>query len=280
MMTPMFEGSAALLPCGGVVFEADGSLSHEPVDWSSPVLRDANTVFDLERFKTPRRPFSLGKLTPQQATCMAAALGATKITDMPIRFPGSNFRVPQRYVQFVPILQRVANFERRINRRCFDEYYCYLTVHQTVVPRGRRQRPSPCHVDGFQGMRWRPKVRGNRSYVVANELPTVFHEQSFDLSHLDEAKHNFFFEMDRQVQAAGGKFAWQPEQNELVMMDCYCVHQGACAVEEVWRTFLRISFEVRQFDHIDNAHNPLFDYDWPMFDRHIGKLGLSVWTPG
>lgn len=264
------------LPTDGIYIEAHPELSLEVIDPSSPIILGLNKTFDLSQFRIARRPHSLGLLTDQEAAMLSAQLGAPKVTDLPIKFPGSNFRLPGVYAQLAPLIRRIANFERRINPNCFDEYYCYLTVHQSLVAAGAKQRPSPCHVDGFQGARWRPKVRTNHSYLVASSLPTVFHEQAFALEHLDDARHNFFWEMNSQVEEAAGAHAWMPEANELVLMDCYCVHQGTAADIEVFRTFVRVSFEVRIFDHIDNGVNPLFAYDWPRADRHIGTLGLTI----
>lgn len=265
---------------GGYLLEPNAELSTEILDPHSLVLNGINSVFNLGGFKQPRLPFSLGLLTEHELAAMLDGHGAeSKDTDVPIKFPGSNFRIPSKYRQLIPLISRIANIERRINARCYDEYYCYLTLHQSFVRKGLRQRPSPCHVDGFQGARWPGKVRCNHSYVVCNALPTVFHRQSMSLDHLDDTRHNFFLEMDRQVREAGGINAWSPLPAELLLMDCYCVHHGACALEDVWRVFVRVSFEVRIFDHIDNGRNPMFAYDWPMVDRHIGKLGLETWKP-
>lgn len=275
-------------PAGVPLLSADGAIfidpnpdeSKEPIDLASPVIAGLNSIFDLGQFKLARRPFSLGRLSVVEAELLVADRQVPKITDLPIKFPGSNIRLPGVYAQFAPTVRRIANFERRVNPRCYDEYYCYLTVQQGWVKAGLRQRPSPCHVDGFQGRRVRPKVRCNHSYVVSNAVPTIYHVQPFDLDHLDEARHNFFWEMNRQVELVNGVNAWTPSNNEIVLMDCYCVHRGGVALVDVFRTFVRISFEVRIFDHIDNGHNPLFAYDWPLVDRHIEKLGLSIWQPG
>ncbi len=264
---------------GAFVFEADPSKSREPLDPTSRVLQRINSTFDLSEFQNPAQPFSLGKLPRAESLLLRADFGAPKISDLVVRMPGSQFRVPRELGQAVPTIKRAANFARRINPRCFDEYYCYVTLQQGWVERSTAQRPSPCHVDGLQGARHQPKVRCNHSFIVSTAAPTVWYVVPVELRHLDDAKHNLFYEMDRQVKLSNGANAWSPESNELVLMDCYCIHQGGLAQRRLWRTFLRISFEVRIFDHIDNAHNPLFAYDWPLADRHIGKLGLVRWEP-
>lgn len=63
-------------------------------------------------------------------------------------------------------------------------------------------------------------------------------------------------------------------------MDCYSVHRSVenDGPAKVFRTWMRLSFEERRrvFDRLGNAHNPLFDYDWPMVDRDIEQLGLRA----
>ena len=50
--------------------------------------------------------------------------------------------------------------------------------------------------------------------------------------------------------------------------------RGDAAPERVYRTWIRLSFEVRKFDRLGNAHNPMFDYDWEMVSRDIESLNL------
>jgi hypothetical protein len=107
----------------------------------------------------------------------------------------------------------------------------------------------------------------------------VYYAQPFDFARLDEARHNFFWEMNRQVAATCSAHAWSPAPYELSLMDCYTVHRGAPAPAEVHRTWVRVSFEVRVFDRLGNAHNPLFDYAWPMVPRDIEGLGLVPFDP-
>ncbi|MFO0617651.1 MAG: hypothetical protein U0414_33965 [Polyangiaceae bacterium] len=245
----------------------------------SPILDDLNSVWDLARFHVPRRPIRIGVLEPGERAAFSLRGRAPRTLDLPIKFPGSAFRVPSEFEQFRPVIQRVADAEARLNAACFDEYYAYLTVDQGLVRPGALQREAPCHVDGFQGARVRPKTRINHSYVVSDALPTVYYEQPFDFSALDEAKHNFFWEMNRQVAATKSAFAWSPEPFELSMIDAYTVHRGDAAEQETYRTWLRISFEVRVFDRMGNAHNPLFAYDWAMVPRDIEGLGLVPFDP-
>lgn len=264
---------------GGVRFRGDARRNQVAIPTDSPIIQVLNQPFDLANFKIARRPISLGVLPPEELAILASDHGLPRTLDMPIKFPGSEGRLPAELAPCAPIVRRVFNFERAINARCFDEYYCYLTVDAGWVELGQLQREAPCHVDGFQGARWRPKVRGNHTYTVANAIGTNYYVQPFDFDLLDEEKHDFFWEMNRQVALTNSRFAWHPEDGELTLMDCYSVHRGRQATVRIWRTFVRISFEVRIFDRLGNAHNPMFQYDWPMVPRDIEALNLVAFDP-
>lgn len=247
-----------------------------PSKEESPIIADLNTVWDINKFLTPRKPVSLGKLTPEQLKVFATP-GVARTLDMPIKFPGSNFRIPQSLLQFKEVIELVANYEATINDKCFDEYYCYMTVDQGWVKPDTLQREAPCHVDGFQGARYNPKTKINHTYVVGDSIPTTYYLQPFDLRALDEAKHNFFWEMNNIVAKTKSEHAWTPENGEINMIDAYTVHRGSEAQELTFRTWIRLSFEVRKFDRLGNAHNPLFQYDWEMIERDIESLNLVAY---
>jgi hypothetical protein len=256
-----------------------GRPGHAPaVDPAHPIIANLNGIWDLAQFQVARRPVSLGVLSAGELAELSQP-GLPRVLDMPIKFPGSDVRVPAELARVVPTLRRIFDAEAALNRSCLDEYYAYLTVDQGPVSPGRLQREAPCHVDGFQGARWCPKVRCNHSYVVADAVPTTYYVQPFDFSGLDEARHNFFWEMNRQVALTGSRHAWRPRPGELCLIDGYTVHRGSPASEPVVRTWIRVSFEVRIFDRLGNAHNPMFAYDWPMVRRDIEGLSLVAFDP-
>lgn len=262
----------------GVCISPEAKASKEHIDRESSVVKDLNSIWDLKKFLEPRKPLTVGIMNAEELTEFGT-WGVPRVLDMPIKFPGTDFRLPKELAQFAPLIQRVANYESRINPDCYHEYYCYLTVDQSVVQPSTLQREAPCHVDGFQGARWNPKVRINHTYVATDAIPTTYYLQPFDFSALDDAKHNFFWEMNRQVALANSAHAWKPAAGEINLMDAYCVHRGSPAEVETPRTWIRLSFEVRVFDRLGNAHNPMFDYDWLMVPRDIEGLNLVPFDP-
>lgn len=248
-----------------------------PIDLNSPIIKDLNTVWDVEKFKTARTPLSLGVI-PEEERTLFCKPGVPIIRDMPIKFPNSDVRLPIELSQFENTIRKILEIEKAINPD-YDEYYCYLEVDQGEVRPGTLQRELPCHVDGLQGARTNPKVKINHSYIVGSALPTIFYNQPFDLSRLDETKHNFFWEMNRQVRETNSAHAVQGQPWEIQLMDAYTVHRGCEATEPVFRTWIRLSFEVRIFDRVGNTKNPLFDYNWKMEPRDIEDLHLVAFDP-
>ena len=266
------------LGAAGLRIEPDPKASLPELPGDSPILAKIGTIWDTENFKVARRPVELGQV-PEGERAALVRPGMPRILDMPIKFPGSEFRLPAELAQLRWLVQRVADLELAVNPRHYDEFYCYLTVDQGPVRGGVLQREAPCHVDGFQGARWRPKVRINHTYTVTDCLPTAYYVQPFDLGGLDEARHNFFWEMNNLVAKTGSAHAWHAAPWELTLMDAYTVHRGAAAEVDSYRTWVRLSFEVRIFDRLGNAHNPMFRYDWDMVPRDIEGLGLVAWDP-
>lgn len=247
---------------------------------ASPVLADLHSIFDLARFGIPRGPVRLGTLTRKELAVFTRP-GAVRVLDMPIKMPDcAEYRLPRALAQFAPTLQRIVDVEHAVNPH-HAEYHAYLTIDQRWVEPGTLHREAPCHVDGFQGARWRPKCRTNHTYTVSDVLPTAYYVQPFDFTGLDERVHDYFWEMNAQVADTREAHRWQPAPAELTLMDCYCVHRGVenTGPSRVFRTWLRLSFEERRrvFDRLGNARNPLFDYAWEMVDRDIEQLGLVAY---
>lgn len=258
-----------------VVLVARPEASLVPIDPAAPVIRDIHSIWDLARFREARRPVSLGTLDEAELAVFTRP-GATRVLDLPIQMPDIHeIRLPRALAQFAPTIQRILDFEHRINPHHAD-YYGYLTIDQRVVRAGTLHREAPCHVDGFQGARWQPKCRTNHSYTVSDVLPTAYYVQPFDFTGLDERVHDYFWEMNAQVADTDEAHRWQPAPAELTLMDCYCVHRGVQTERDQHRTWLRLSFEERRrvFDRLGNAHNPLFDYAWEMVERDIEQLHL------
>lgn len=231
---------------------------------NSLIVQEAHQVWNLDKFQTIRKPVIVDNIS------IPTTQDNLRILDMPVKFPGSNeYRLPKEVLPFLDIIKTIAKFEHNV---CDNElgsaleYFAYLTIDQGYISKGVTQRREGCHVDGFQGARIETKTKVNRSYTVSNVEPTEFFIQPFQTNHLDDKVHNFFLDFDEQ---ANEEFLWRPEPNQIVLMDAYTVHRAPVMKENAKRVFLRLSYDVKEFDRKGNTHNPMFDYHWNMVARDI-----------
>jgi hypothetical protein len=219
------------------------------------------SVFTLAEFAQRHPPHVIGNLrdAPDMFGCDAYAL---RILDLPIGLPSARrWYLPDYAERFQPFIECCASAMpgRRLGR------YVYLTVDQGLVKRGTFQRVSGCHVDGFQGVRVNPKVETDISFVVSNTLPTVFYpEQTWDVTGLDPATDDFFAVFAKQ---ADEDRAWRPEPYQVVECSAYTVHRADVAPRDLVRTFLRLTYSVREFDRFGNSINPLLGKLWEYHSR-------------
>lgn len=242
--------------------------------YNQQTMADLHSSWDLKQFAQPRQPFEIGSI-PEPAVFKE---GSTRVLDMPIKLAGSNeYKIPDNLLPFVSLIQKIIDHEHSLlSSDQILKYNAYLTIDQSQVHAGTLQRNSGAHVDGFQGARIAPKTTINHSYVAANSTPTTFFPQAFNFSQLDERVHNIFLEMN--VQANETK-AFQTKPDTLYLMDAYTVHRAEPATEDCFRTFLRVSYDVKPFDRLGNTINPLLNYDWEMVPREAQTTLITYQAP-
>lgn len=218
-------------------------------------------LFDLNEFNRRHDPLVIGTMP---RTLFEFPHYGLRILDMPIKFPNQQPAIPDYAMKFGKFINRCLDHAWPTARDC----YAYLTVDQGLVKAGTSQRTAGAHVDGFQGTRIKDALPHDFGYCASNALPTIFYKQTWDVAHLDKGRDNFFLEFDRQ---AIGLAEWQPTPCDIVYFDAYSVHRGAVATEDVARTFLRLSFSVREYDRLGNSINPLLSYGWRYERRQISK---------
>lgn len=180
--------------------------------------------------------------------------------DMPLRLAGDEvYYLPQEWEALGPLLEKVVACEHAHNPSWRD-YHAYLTVDVSEVEAGEQQRHGGLHVDGFQGVRVEPKTKVNRSYVATTNGGTRYYPQGFAL--VDPRKWNVFQGFD--LQAGEASLA---EEGEVYFMNAYSVHESGLAGRSGLRYFVRLSFDLKEFDRWGNTHNALLDYSWEMVTR-------------
>lgn len=185
---------------------------------------------------------------------------------MPIKFPGNKeYRIPGVLKEYQTIIEKIANVEQK-NNPIIEQCYAYLTIDKKILTPGITTRKGGIHVDGFQGDRINPKLPADHSYIIYDNHPTIFYNQPFYVGeNWKTSCHDYFKGFEKQKKHYN-QITYHPYQ--ILLISAYCLHEAPLVLEEYFRTFFRLSYTVRKFDRLGNAHNPLFDYHWEMKARN------------
>jgi len=97
---------------------------HDPIP-QSPIFERMNTTFTYGGFTGSAAPVSLGNVQNTTRFSAPAAWGDLRILDMPVKFPGSEYRIPECVAHFREVFEKVVAFERAVNPRT-DEFFAYV----------------------------------------------------------------------------------------------------------------------------------------------------------
>lgn len=220
---------------------------------ASPTVRAIDSYWDANQFDVVHVPVPVGEVTDRNAF---QKLGIQRCSHLPIKVPGKEFRVPNEYLNFKEVLDKIFTTEMVINPN-IGSYYAYLTVDQRFVPKGNSQRIKGAHVDGIPRNRENPNSQLiDHQYVVCDCLPTRFYPQKFPQMKLCSLnQHNFFQIFDRLKDESQGL---DVEPFVINLMNAYSVHSATNSKSDLIRTFLRLEFSTLQFDREGNSKNPYF----------------------
>lgn len=214
-----------------------------------------------------------------QIDTSALAQEYQRCLDMPIRLAGEEkFHVPDEWADLVPLIQQIVGVEQAHNPH-WQDYFTYMTVDCKHVEPNEQQRHGGLHVDGFQGERHPIKHKITRNYVLTTNGGTRFYPQRFVVA--DPSRFNVFQGFDLQAERYD-----IAEENTVYFMDAYTVHESGIASRSGLRTFLRVTFDLKEFDREGNTHNSMLEYDWDMVTRkvhhevatpHLADIEASPW---
>ena len=206
-----------------------------------------------------------------------------RVLDMPIKMPGTAFRLPDQIEPFRLMVDAVADHESRFASPPLDALHVYITVDQKTVKQGATGRRAGAHSDGYidDGDRQIDIIAENASliaretgvvthtYIWYDRLPTEFFTLPFPLEDpSDDGSLGTFDEIADSAEP--GEILTYPER-ALLHLTPYVVHRCAVADRDVYRTFVKMSVSDRKFTREGNTRNPLFDYDWKMDKRSPAK---------
>lgn len=158
---------------------------------------------------------------------------------------------------------------RRFVKNCIDELnkmgikwedrYCYLTIDQNLVVPGKTQREEGWHIDGMQGDEVVEKKQADFQFIWADEIPTKFCTQIFDISNMNPSIHNVFNYLGKQVKE---NYCYMLEKNKIYLMNPYHLHTATKSDKKTWRRFVRLSFTNTPITSVKMVVNPDMIYNY------------------
>lgn len=224
--------------------------------------------FFSEKLKEDERVFSYERYVEEIHSPVKVAIDDHSFSmmpqclDMPIRLAGeTDYKLPTNWIALKETLEQLISIEHKHNPN-WKDYHTYITVDNRPVKVGQQQRHGGLHVDGFQGERINPKTKITRNYVATTNGGTQFWNQRFIVA--DPKKFNVFKGFDLQID--GDPFIAEP--NNFYFMNAYTVHESGFAEFDGDRIFVRLTYDLKEFDRLGNTKNPHLNYNWNMVQRN------------
>lgn len=218
------------------------------IDADNPAYQSMFKPFNLKQYLYVRPPIDMGLMEDIPSNIVPNVLR------MPIKYPGTPYYIPNELKRIIPLINRISEYEAFINQ-WHNDCFCHLTFDYSDIEPGTYHRFPGFHGDGIQGTKLTPKVNVEHSYILTTAIPTEFCLQPFFLSHLDEAKHNFFLEFDKQAKEEN---VYGTIPNHLYLIDPYMVHRTPKIKKKCRRLFMRITYAFSELEHPKNTINPMF----------------------
>jgi hypothetical protein len=252
-----YRGNFPALSDSGIRFEPETVPLTNSI-WESKAFSHLHKTWSMDGFDTLSLPTAIGEVGDSPAF---DRIVAPDVENMPLKFPGTDVRLPAEYAAVSDIVRRIVNVRASMDAASYHESYFYLTWTQIRIAPFRTQRRSGLHVDGMQGKERPTKTPPETTFIVSNSLPTVFVNQVYDVKNFDTARYNLFREFEAQTDHRN-EFTTDPYV--IYMIDAFAVHRPQMALRDTRRTFLKMVCS-------RNADNP-------MFDRKIAKIepGLDL----
>lgn len=236
---------------------SEESTAYSPQGLWTPVIDPDNIIyyslfkeFNVNNFLSPRLPIDMGW------TDITGWIDCKiNVLRMPLKFPGTIYQVPRELSALLPLIKRCAEYEAFINKN-HNECFCHITFDRSIIEPGQYHRYPGFHGDGIQGTKLTPKEIVEHSYILTTSPPTEFCLQPFFLKHLDEAKHNYFLEFDKQAHENN---IYSSLADHLYLIDPYMVHRTPVIKTKNERIFVRITYAFTELQHPKNTINPLFE---------------------
>lgn len=181
---------------------------------------------------------------------------------LPVMMPGRwDVRIPQNLAWAGGFVTAALTELLKRDLLPFNSY-AYLTAkHLWVTPDNIGNRPG-WHIDGY--------LSDDLNIIWSDKYPTEVCVQDFNLTP-DHTKS--MIEMEQQVKEENIRTYGE---GSMLLLTPEIVHRPPAIKESGMRTFLKLSISKDQYNLKGNAHNYLFDYEWDMCERQVGRNTPAV----
>lgn len=200
----------------------------------------AKNLLDLKFFNQTSQPLPCGE------NVYSCPFDNQYILRMMVRSPtSSGFQIPPELDWLYESIMWLNSNQITNN---FHNEYVYVTVRHGIVT---SETDDQWHVDGFS-MRV-PHVP-EQNYICSSVNPTEFAIQPFPIpDDFDPFQHNIHNFLQDSVNVE----PWQGVENQVYLIDPYCVHRRPSQTQSTMRTFWRISFIPIEIEDDTCTQNPL-----------------------
>ena len=240
---------------------------------SSPIFDHMHQPRDPTVYQVPRKAILIGTVN---RPCEFSKAGPPEINvnNMVVKLPASDkVYIPTVLKQVRTTIQQILDYEYAIDPIAND-YYAYITIRQGWVKAGKTQSHPSIHVDGLQGAKYAKKLLPGHSYFVADGIPTRFYYQPFNFS--EHSVDEYDFRTLMALQARIDKSYLIDKPHGIYLIDPYMVHQPTVALQDTFRTFLRLQFTQKQFVKTDDMDNPMLTYKSTKEGSHTIPTDLKM----
>jgi len=215
------------------------------------IERNSKSAISLEPFKELNYPLSLGEVE------LDVPDDRIYILRMPIRSYHSGFQIPEELKWCRPL---IAVAEVNQKKMKVNHPFCYITIRSGLVT---STTDDEWHVDGFS-----TKITHlpEQNYIWVDRVPTEWTVQGINFPEdFDPLVHNVHRFIQRSLR---GNVIQTCEPKRVYCMDPYVIHRRPHMYEDVYRTFIRVSFTPIEIQDRNNTFNDLL----PMVSNRDGVM--------
>lgn len=216
--------------------------------------KETESTFDLSYLEFTREPIEVASFSFNQFTDKRVNHYMLKNNDEST-FSFGDFEEDSEITKFVNLCVDEC---KRLNLD-WQNRWCYLTIDQMLVEKGKSQREFGWHIDGMQGDEVAQKVPADFQFIWADATPTKFCTKTFNIEGLDPSKHNVFNWLGRQTEE---RFCYTLDKFKIYLMNAYHVHSATISDIVQYRRFVRLSFTNTPITSVKMTVNPAIKYNY------------------